>query len=685
MESPSNVGFNVSVVQVRECPDSGPEFEAVLRLSKLAKSTVGFMPDSAFRERAQTGTLLIAILDDVLVGYVLYDLPRDEVRIRQLVTDTAHRGEGTARLLVEELVGRHPSRRGIFLDCRRDFPVSAIWPKLHFAPVNERRGRSAEGLPLTVWFRDFGQPTLFSAATGDSDRPIAVVDTNVVIDLANGFETTSRALGAEWLQNAVQLAITEQVLLEIDQQEDSQKRKESRNSALSRFSQLQATPEIWMPLFDEMRSCLGTVARYDSDLKHAARAAAGGARWLVTRDSAFQSACSDIVRTVANLDLVTPGELLIGVDAFVRHDSYRPVDFAGSSLELRRLVAGEIDALSRAFVNQREGEKVSRLREALESLAAKAPTQVIEVLTDGTDYLGLLAHSGGATTSIQLCRVSARKGQSTIARQLLAIARRDAALGGPAGIQLVDPLCGEAVRRATADEGFVPADVGFTAVAVPGMGSRSELFAHVEAVATAFPSGSFPAELTRIAATESAVMLAEHLFYPWRLTGTAVPVFVVSIEPIWAGELFDVDIARSSLFPRKHGLALQREHVYYRSPSASGGISAPARVLWYVKAGPSNQPGIRAVSSLRDVTVGSPSHLFRRFAHLGVWDQNQVTDVSDGSRVMALSFSHTEMLPQVISLTQYRQLMQTQGVGITLQGPQRIPEQVFDQIASMSA
>jgi len=210
------------VVELKECPRSGAEFDAVLSLSKLAKATVGFMPDSAFRERAQTGTLLIACVGGMVAGYVLYDLPRDEVRIRQLVTDTKHRGKGIARHLVEELADRHPTRRGIFLECRRDFEVNAIWPKLHFAPIHERRGRSLQGLPLTVWFRDFGHPNLFSALPDQDDRPVAAVDANIVIDLADAVQTTtSKALTAEWLLNAVHLGVTDQVLLEIDKQQDT--------------------------------------------------------------------------------------------------------------------------------------------------------------------------------------------------------------------------------------------------------------------------------------------------------------------------------------------------------------------------------------------------------------------------------------------------------------------------------
>ena len=553
--------------------------------------------------------------------------------------------------------------------------------RLHFAPIHERRGRSLQGLPLTVWFRDFGHPNLFSALPDQDDRPVAAVDANIVIDLADAVQTTtSKALTAEWLLNAVHLGVTDQVLLEIDKQQDTDRRTANRNFASWHFLQLQASHEIWVPLHEGIRNAVDNPERYDSDLKHVARAAAGGARWLITRDTEFQRACSEAVREVADLEVVTPGEFLLIADKLVRDDTYRPADFAGSSLEIRGLQGGEFDSLARVFLNQREGEKLSQMRERLETLASMAPKQSIRVLTDQTEYLGLLATSVGTITEIQLCRVHKKSGQSTIARQLLALAREEAAAHNSAAVRLVDPHCGEVVRRAATNEDYVPAGVGFTALPIPGVGSRSQLVALVEERMSKLPPNAVPPELPRLAATPTAVQLTEDRFHPWRLTETDLPGFVVSIEPVWAAELFDIELARGSLFPRGHGLALQREHVYYRSPAATGGVSAPGRILWYVKGGPAHQAGLRAVSTLREVTVGDPYHLYRRFAHLGVYSQDQVVDASDGSNVMALRFSHSTMLPKPIPLAEYRKVMQSSGVGVTLQGPQRLPERVFDEL-----
>jgi len=550
--------------------------------------------------------------------------------------------------------------------------------------VEERRGRNNEGLPLTIWLRDFGHPTLFSILPDQTARPIAALDVNIVIDLAAGASTTSDRLTAEWMRNAVLLAVTDEVLLEIDTQQDVLLRKRHRRYA-SGLSKLHADTIRWENLFREMQQQIPNADKFQADLRHAARAAAGGARWFVTRDGRFERACAKIVKAVADVEVVSPGEFLVAVDALVRGDMYRPTDLHGSSLQLRNLEPGEFEAAVQAFVNPREGERFFRLRQMLDRAApAGAPSQNLRVLVDGEHLLGLIASTGTSVVEVPICRVHRGRAQSTIARQLVAIARAEAADSGALAVRLADAHCGEWVRRAASAEGYVPAGAGFIAIPIAGMGNRADLIARAEAAIEAISGEVVPSEVMQVARSESSTVAAEELFHPWRMTSTKLPTFVLSIEPVWAAELFDIEIARGTLFPRQRGLTLQREHVYYRNPAATGGLTAPARILWYVKGGPAHDRGVRAVSTLRDVVVGDPRRLYRRFAHLGVFDEAQVLARSDGTRVMALCFSHTSMLPRSIPLDEYRAAMRVQGVGLSQHGPQRLPEHVFDHLATLA-
>ena len=78
------------------CPAPGDEALAqAIKLGAKARRTVGFLPDSAFRERAEQGTLLVALDGDTVVGYALFDLPRDEIRLVQPVVAEARRGRAS--------------------------------------------------------------------------------------------------------------------------------------------------------------------------------------------------------------------------------------------------------------------------------------------------------------------------------------------------------------------------------------------------------------------------------------------------------------------------------------------------------------------------------------------------------------------------------------------------------------
>jgi len=670
-------------IEVAECQEDGEEFAAVLALSKLAKATVGFLPDSALRDRAERGTLLVARTSDSVLGYVLYDLPRDEVRLRQLVTHPEKRKLGVARLLVDELVRRHSSRRGIVLECRRDYPVSAVWPVLRFVPIEERPGRSQDRLPLTIWYRDFGHPNLLTLTSAEFEQPIAALDTNIVIDLAVGANSNAETMSVDWIRNAIRTAVTDQVFLELDTQPDPDIRNRHRRYAAG-LARLDANPEAWEQHLAHFRAALPNSHKFDGDLRHAAMAVAGGARWLVTRDGRFSRPCREVIRDSCGLEVVSPGEFLLAVDALVRDDTYRPADLAGSSLRIREATLADLEMLSSDFVNQREGETLSAFRAQLERIASEIPVTRLTILEDVQRALGFLATRADAVLNLIACRVHRGDTQGTVARQLLALARERCLLNNFPAVRLVDPHCGETVRRAARAEGFLPSSAGFLAIPIGGIGNRASLVSTVETVIEGLPHGWIAPEFLRIAREPGAVAAAEDLFAPWRLLNESIPSFVISIEPGWASALFDADIARSTLFGRPPDLTLQREHVYYRNPSASGGLTAPARILWYVKEGPSNARGLRAVSTVREVAVGNPHRLYRRFRHLGTFSEDQVVASSADGRVMAIRFGHTDMLPRPITLDEYRDLMRERNLGLNLQGPQRLPEHMFDRLLSLS-
>lgn len=674
----------VAEVVVESCSIEGDDFAAVLRLLKGAKATVGFLPDAAVRDRAIRGTLLVAWCGGEVVGYLLYDLPRNDIRIGQLVVDRDRQGSGVARLLVEHVFRLHGNRRSAFLECRRDFAASRVWPKLGFIPVGERPGRSAAGKRLTIWRRDFGWPDLFTALAEADPRPIAALDANVVIDLADGSDSPAQRLKDDWVVGAVRLTTTDETFVEIDRHQDDAARVRHKHYAAS-LDRL-ATNDDWQRIEASLVAGLGSrAATYHGDIRHVAKAAAGGARWFVTRDEKFRRACRAVVTAQTDLDVVTPSALIVELDRLVRGDLYRPADLEGTDVVVREVRPDELDAVARLFVHQRGGERWSTFRDRVNDLLAEPETTRGFVFDLVGDLVAFAVVRAGAVVEVPVCRVRPTAAGSTIARHLLGWLRGVNADGLSTATWLTDADHGDIVGGVLEDEGFLPAPRGRTALAIRGAGTFGELRRYLTRAARRLEPEAVPVGLVDgvrdAEPTVRAAFAFEEVFAPFAVLGAGLPTFLVPIKPGWASDLFDPTLSRGQLFPRERALALQREHVYYRSPRSSGGLAAPARLLWYVSGTRPGGKTIRATSHLDEVVVGDADRVHARFAHLGVYSRDQVRTAADmQGRVMALRFSHTRLLDEPVTLERYADLLREDDRGVAVAGPQPVSEQVFAQI-----
>ena len=141
-------------------------------LMKRHSQTLGFLPTEALRDHLARGGVLGAKVDQTLVGYLLYASTPRRFRITQLCISEEFRGKGIARQLLERLRISATTQTSIVLNCRRDFPANAMWPKLGFVPISDRPGRSTAGHLLTQWhlaLHSDQQPELelFKAQTSD--------------------------------------------------------------------------------------------------------------------------------------------------------------------------------------------------------------------------------------------------------------------------------------------------------------------------------------------------------------------------------------------------------------------------------------------------------------------------------------------------------------------------------------
>lgn len=94
-------------------------------------------------------------------------------------------------------------------------------------------GRSKHGTILTVWWFDHGHPTLFSYAEEQcvGSKLKVAIDANVFFQLKDPLTPShieSQSLLADWMQENMELCITNEILNEIDRNQDKLERKHWR-------------------------------------------------------------------------------------------------------------------------------------------------------------------------------------------------------------------------------------------------------------------------------------------------------------------------------------------------------------------------------------------------------------------------------------------------------------------------
>ena len=221
------------------------DLHAVDNLMKRYRRTLGFLPKRALEcyLKKEKGGVLGAKTDvGQLVGYLLYAANPKYFRITHLCVLEKYQRQGIAKQLVNNLKESATTQRSIKLNCRRDFPANDLWPKLGFVPLDEKPSRSGGEYFLTSWqltlaVGDQLKMALFQAQTS-SEALDVIIDAHIFFDFDEpAFDKAipSKALLSDFLVDSLDLWITDELLNEIHRQQNSEKRKKSRDRARSFF------------------------------------------------------------------------------------------------------------------------------------------------------------------------------------------------------------------------------------------------------------------------------------------------------------------------------------------------------------------------------------------------------------------------------------------------------------------
>lgn len=652
----------------------------VIALADMNRGTLGFLPHAAFRQAASSNTLVAAIHDGHLAGYALYSLPRQVVRLTHLCVSDGFRGQGVARLLVEEISHRHADRYGIVLRCRKDYAANDLWPRLGFELQHEIPGRSKQRLPLGVWWRDHGHPDLFSTAESLGLLRVAL-DVNVFLDLElhdrdGAFE--SRPLADDWLVDQIQLVVTPELSRELARV-TSEPERSRQSRAAQRYPRLIADPRAVEVTAQRIIDHVARRQHLDlstdpgdiSDVRHVAEAYLAGATVLATRDERLLKWSAQAI-DVCGVRVMRPADVVLHVDELARAQAYRPIELQHTEYRLVPVRSGS-EAELVTFLHESDGERKSQYLARVRKLLAEAP-RWDRVMLRNPQGDPIAFYVGGIQDNhldVPVFRVKNHRLEETVTRQILFLIREKARLEKCSVIRITDPSLSRSSELAIREAGFIKHGESWAGFVIRACADAATVDA-LAAEAAQTVGLRIPALRSQLSAVIAAQL--ERSWWPAKITDSDLPTFLILIKPTWSAELFGVP---ETLTPRPDRLGISREHVYYRSPRPQV-EQAPGRLLWYVTGSrPDGMAAIIACSSLDEVVCDKPAALYQAFHHLGVWQREQINRAAHNGRALALRFADTEIFPRYVPLRRLRKLAAENRQPLSLRSPQKISAELF--------
>ena len=420
-----------SVTEIRLIDINSQFLSEIKALAKKNSSTLGFLPEGAFDAYAQSGWILGAILEDRLVGYVVYRESRMRAVLVHLCTDERYRGLGIARKLFRTVAGRTSGLRGILANSRRDFPAHSMWPRLGFTAIGEKPGRGKKQTVLTRWWYEHLHPSLFSNTPlgMDSQSPIDVaMDLSVFYDLvlpSSGERSDeSRSLQSDWLADEIQLCVTGELFNEIDRLPGAQARKTQRDQA-HEFKRISGTEDAFQRAYTLLSSIMGEPKsnRRSSDLRHLAHAAAAGIEYFTTRDAKILKHWSKI-EDATGVTPISPTDLVVHLDQIRNTASYQPVRLRGSTLEVRKVEKRQREELEDIFPSRSLGERKVEFRRKLSAILASSTGVDSRVVLEDGEPIALFGIDRSNRNILTIPCLRLRQGllARTLARQITTMA-----------------------------------------------------------------------------------------------------------------------------------------------------------------------------------------------------------------------------------------------------------------------
>lgn len=288
------------------------------------------------------------------------------------------------------------------------------------------------------------------------------MDHNVFLDL-HGDESVhrdpdSQGLLADWIQEEIDLFLSEEVYNEINRRGADDKERARLRAVANAYSRMPCDHGKFLELTKALEHILPTDndPGNESDVRHVARAIATGSQVLVTRDGVLLEN-SAILLERFGLTVLRPSDLVARVDEVRREQLYRPVRLSGTLCRIKRLGSNENeDSLFTQFQRPALAETKAEFLAIIRSALASPNDSSVEELRDPERHpLGLIAlRESPESLTVQLIREGRGPLSATVARQLVERAVRTSAERLIPRVLVEDKHATDQMRGALVEAGF---------------------------------------------------------------------------------------------------------------------------------------------------------------------------------------------------------------------------------------
>ncbi|MDJ0731750.1 MAG: GNAT family N-acetyltransferase, partial [Crocosphaera sp.] len=558
------------MVRIQAINETSPYLPEVNKLGDANKATLGFFSKGTFEEKARNQQILVALSDrGEFMGYLMYRTVRSHNRISiiHLCIKNNYRGQGLAKQLLNYLKSITSQYRGIELRCRRDYGIDNMWSKLGFCAVYDKEAKT-EGKLLTYWWLDYGHPNLLSLINDQkSESKLSIIIDYFIfqeIYLHNHSSKPqeekskdSQGLLADWLEPNIEMWVTNEILNKINQINDYQKRKYIRDIFLG-LSRINYTDKQYQKFLKSIESFiqLNKISIDQSYIRHIAQSLASGINIILTKNIDIIQ-LSDQFYEAFKVIIISPNDFIKRFDDIEQQINYQSRLFAGiHALKQLPINLEEVNKLKNDVVNNRSEDEKQYFLENLRHFLFKKDTHECLIIKDeDNESIALIVYNRSKKDQLEipLIRISQHYLAETVARHLLFTSISLSAQEGRQLTKITDQYLQEKIINMIKEYYFIKTKNELLKLNLSLVDTKKNISNKLTHLQSILPELShsckkFSETLRTNKLNKENILLIERYLFPLKIIDHDIHNFIIPIQPIWAANLFDKELAEQTLW-----------------------------------------------------------------------------------------------------------------------------------------